>query len=775
MQVSYSYYEDEVRDGFYVPGMMKRAWAAQIEVLEEVAKICKKHNIQYFADAGTLLGAVRHNGFIPWDDDLDICMRREDYERFIRVVNEEIPQGYVVLNIHNEPEYNEMFTRIVNGNNISFDEERLEHFHGVPYAIGIDVFPLDYIAQDEEEEKTRCEMVKIVYDIAKNMTKDTPKDVVKICIEQVESLTGFKIDPKGHIRNQMLHIVDKLYTLYSEHESKYLALIPIWVEYGTNKFDKKWYMKSVELPFENTTIPAPAMYDAILRQKYGDYMKLVRNAGLHDYPFYKQQEAVLIENGVRQEHKYRFDAEALKQGELPSERLQCSNAKRCLDVLKARHSLIGKALEIGNYSVAFNTLCDCQNDAITLGNLVEQAENTGYLSDQMTVPVLEEYCEAVYQYSSVLSQKNEAEQLEDAVKNNIVAGLEQLLTRISDVVTQDLERMKKIIVFLPFKASDWDSLDSVWKREKENPLHEVYVIPVPYYQKNVDGTYREPIYEGAQFPAYVSITSYDAFDFAKMHPDKIYINSPYDEWNDSLTIHPFFYAKNMRQFTSELIYIPYFKTAEIGTGDERLKASLEYFVPMPGLVYADKVIIQSEKMKGEYVDTLVKWAGEDTRKIWEDKILGLGSPKDEYLKSIDKESIVIPEEWRKKILKEDGSYKKIILFEINLSSVLQSEKRIFQKLSEVLSTFKEHQEDIVVIWRSNVLIDNTLYEVNPVLDEEYKKMLREFSDTIFGIYDESGDLNKAVALCDAFYGDTGRAAQQCRMAGKPVMLMNVEV
>ena len=80
MKFEEEFFKNEVREGFFVSSMMKRAWAAQIEVLEEFEKMCKENNIRYFAAYGTLLGAVRHGGFIPWDDDIDIWMLREDYE-----------------------------------------------------------------------------------------------------------------------------------------------------------------------------------------------------------------------------------------------------------------------------------------------------------------------------------------------------------------------------------------------------------------------------------------------------------------------------------------------------------------------------------------------------------------------------------------------------------------------------------------------------------------------------------------------------------------------
>ena len=97
MDFPQEYFRAEVRDGFYVDGMLKRAWAEGIEVLNVIDEICSKHHITWYADNGTLLGAVRHGGYIPWDDDVDICMMRDDFMRFREIVEEELPEGWRFL------------------------------------------------------------------------------------------------------------------------------------------------------------------------------------------------------------------------------------------------------------------------------------------------------------------------------------------------------------------------------------------------------------------------------------------------------------------------------------------------------------------------------------------------------------------------------------------------------------------------------------------------------------------------------------------------------
>ena len=90
------FFRDEIRNGFYIPTAIKQSWAAGLDVLSEIDKICEKHSITYYADWGSYLGVVRHGGFVPWDDDLDICMRRDDYQKFREVADTELPGHFTI-------------------------------------------------------------------------------------------------------------------------------------------------------------------------------------------------------------------------------------------------------------------------------------------------------------------------------------------------------------------------------------------------------------------------------------------------------------------------------------------------------------------------------------------------------------------------------------------------------------------------------------------------------------------------------------------------------
>ena len=156
LQFPEEYFEDEVRDGFYVPSMIKRAWATELDVLDEVDRICRKYNITYYAEWGTLLGAIRHAGYVPWDDDLDIGMRREDYVKFCKVAPGEFVEGYQIINFRTNKDFHHFLARVVCKNRICFEDEHLRRYHGFPYLAGLDIYVHDNVSKDKKAQE-KCE------------------------------------------------------------------------------------------------------------------------------------------------------------------------------------------------------------------------------------------------------------------------------------------------------------------------------------------------------------------------------------------------------------------------------------------------------------------------------------------------------------------------------------------------------------------------------------------------------------------------------------------
>lgn len=301
MNIPGGYLNGEIRDGFYVESTMKKAWAAEIEVLNEVDRICRQYDIQYFADWGTLLGTIRHKGFVPWDDDMDITMKREDYTRFCQIVRQE--QGELeIINFHTDPEWKDMLSRVINGRSVNYTEEHLRKYHGFPYVAGLDIFPLDYVAPTEEEDKLQCSMISIVEAFSANIRNNTatPEEIEQTT-KDIEQMCGVKFNNLEPLATQLLKLGERLSMMYTDEESQAVALMGDHA--GPRPLDvypKEYYSESIYMPFEYTTIPVPVGYEKILIQKYGEnYMIPYLGGTNHEYPFYrKQQREVYRQMGI---------------------------------------------------------------------------------------------------------------------------------------------------------------------------------------------------------------------------------------------------------------------------------------------------------------------------------------------------------------------------------------------------------------------------------------------------------------------------------------------
>lgn len=442
--------------------------------------------------------------------------------------------------------------------------------------------------------------------------------------------------------------------------------------------------------------------------------------------------------------------------------------KKMLDdlfqALDGIHEEIRKEIEQRNISGALHLLEQSQQGAIQAGTIIENEEGEGF----PTVGLIEQYCEMLYQLYDRISE-NQPVNPGKACRN-----LRKQLIRIQNSANTDIP-VRTEVVFLPYKASMWDSLESVWRAADADPDCDAYVIPIPYYDKNPDGSFREMHYEGNDYPADVPVIDYKAYDFEKRHPDIIFIHNPYDDANFVTSVLPRFFSKNLKQYTDLLVYIPYFILGEVSPDNDEAIEGMKHFCITPGVLHAHKVIVQSEDMRQVYIKVLTKEVGEQSRSYWEEKILGLGSPKVDKVLNTRQEEVELPEEWRQIIEKPDGSFKRIILYNTTVSAILQNNRRMLKKMRQVFQIFKENQEDVVLLWRPHPLMKATIESMRPELWKEYKEILEAYRAEGYGIYDDSPDLDRAIILSDAYYGDWSSVVQLYEKTGKPIMIENFDV
>lgn len=451
--------------------------------------------------------------------------------------------------------------------------------------------------------------------------------------------------------------------------------------------------------------------------------------------------------------------------------VQKQQAEELVRLMEEAHEQFRKYMEQGSIPSAMRLLEDCQNSAISLGTLIDSTEGEGHPS----VSLLEDYCELTYQIH---------EEISDGTGGNInkyCKILRQSLIKISNGIKNGIQ-IRREVVFLPYKASMWDSLESIWQAADKDPDCDAYVIPIPYFDKNPDGSFREMYYEADQYPEYVPITKYDEFDFEEHHPDMIYIHNPYDQANFVTSVHPFFYTENLKRFTEQLVYIPYFVLGEVDPANEKVVERMKHFCFLPGIINADKVIVQSENMKKIYVSEYLKAAkeygltGKHLDKMYLDKkFLGTGSPKFDKVLSTKKEDLEIPDEWLKIIKRPDGTPKKIVFYNNSISALLQHNEKMIAKMKTVFETFKENRDEIALLWRPHPLIESTLISMRTQLWEQYKAIRNRYIAEGWGIYDDTADIDRAIAVSDAYYGDMSSVVQMYQITGKPIMIQNVDV
>lgn len=383
-----------------------------------------------------------------------------------------------------------------------------------------------------------------------------------------------------------------------------------------------------------------------------------------------------------------------------------------------------------------NILADLQEVAVVIGNQIDETEG----ENTKAVTLLEEYCEMLFK----MSRATNAEEL-----NHDLADGYKLLLKVSEEVKQFVEQLD--VVFLPYKASMWDCMETVWRAACKDPGCNVYVIPIPYYDRNKDGSLAKMHYEGELLPDYVKITSYREYLLPGRHPEVVYIHNPFDEYNHVTCVHPDFFSAKLQKETDMLVYIPYYLMGK------RLDESHSL---LPAYLYADKIVLKDEKL-AEDIDASIP----------REKFVLAGCPKQERMIWMEthRDELPIPADWKAKI-----QNRKVVFYNVSISGLLKDKELMLDKMEEVLSIVEKRPE-IVLLYRPHPLAESTMSSMCPELLPKYLQLTDKVKQMENGIYDTTADAGISVALSDAYIGEfTSSVVDMFKAVHKPVFYLTKE-
>ena len=239
-----------------------------LDMVKEISRVCEENDIHYFLYRGTFLGAVRHQGFIPWDDDMDVAMPRADYERFCRIAPEKLGEQYCFQNWHTDRDYAHPFGKVRKRGTVYVEAKcsRLPE-----NGFYVDIYPLDFGPEDVQQRKALNRKLLHLYRIKLMKCRYTPwREGEKILWKKRIGYLAYQFASLFVSQKKLVELYETIVLAQPEsgcyYEQSALPKVPF--------FDRKWCDAVAPYAFEDTTFPGPKDYDAFLASLYGNYMEL---------------------------------------------------------------------------------------------------------------------------------------------------------------------------------------------------------------------------------------------------------------------------------------------------------------------------------------------------------------------------------------------------------------------------------------------------------------------------------------------------------------------
>lgn len=352
------------------------------------------------------------------------------------------------------------------------------------------------------------------------------------------------------------------------------------------------------------------------------------------------------------------------------------------------------------------------------------------------------YQESLYRVFLALS--GEKEDLEGA--RQFLGQAESVFRKIQEEVEH--LPVHTLVLFLPYKASMWDSMASVYQAARQDPSSEALVMPITYFEKREDGSFGEPRNEREQFPKGIPLLTED-FSLEEEQPDILYIHNPYDGANRVTSVHPRYYSSNLKKYTRNLVFIPYYTS---------VGATSFGSLFLPAYREVDFIVTQNEAHTRSLPEEV------------QDKARTLGSPKLDSVLSFEKKETPLPKEWEK-----IAAGRKLCFYNTSLEEMLEDAASFLRKMEEVFTLFKGNRE-YCLLWRPHPLLENTFLTMRREFLPRFKALKQQFFEEKIGIYDGAGDLDTAVVYADLYLGASGSSiAPLFSVMEKPLFILDQKV
>jgi lipopolysaccharide cholinephosphotransferase len=283
LKIPDDFLEEETRSGYKISSEMKKVWAVELDLLSEMLRVCDKYNLKIYADGGTLLGAIRHSGFIPWDDDIDLCMFRDDYNKLCRIANDEFVFPYFFQTEYTDPGTTRGHAQLRNSETtgiLKYDLDKATFNQG----IFIDIFPIDAITDNRRAFKFQLIRAKRFINNARRAARFSRMDYNKNKLHgRFNGVIEKVVIPYVVNNNLELKYYKKFeaeVSKYDDQNTKEVATFAFTLK-GSDSRHRSDFDGYEMHDFEFIQIPVMKGYDHVLTRLYGDYMTPTKNPSYH--------------------------------------------------------------------------------------------------------------------------------------------------------------------------------------------------------------------------------------------------------------------------------------------------------------------------------------------------------------------------------------------------------------------------------------------------------------------------------------------------------------